>query len=277
MIVDTHVHVVTDDRSRYPQRDKPPAWPPTTGEMLLKMMDTAGIDKAVLVQTYFTYGYDNSYMTDIATARPDRFTSVCVLDPLDPKAPDELEMLVTKRGVRGIRLMNDRAHNVISLDDPKTFPLWERIATLGIPVTVAALIDDVARTAVPAAHFPGVKIAVDHIWGLKVGDGPAFDPIRPVLDLARHPNVYVKIAANNSFAVRQGNGTTRDFYGLIVKTFGANRVMWGSNYPAHAQAYGSLDERTKLAQADLSFLSEEDRGCLLSGTALTLWPELRNS
>src|SRR5689334_13034227 len=59
MIIDTHVHVFTGDRKRYPQvRDTPRAgkvpsvtdigqaeWPVTTGETLVTLMNEAGIDK----------------------------------------------------------------------------------------------------------------------------------------------------------------------------------------------------------------------------------------
>ena len=67
MIVDTHVHVFTDDRKNYPQiidtarAGSIPSitdigqtpWPLTTTESLAAMMDEAGVDKATLVQAYF--------------------------------------------------------------------------------------------------------------------------------------------------------------------------------------------------------------------------------
>ena len=96
VIVDTHVHVFTDDRKKYPQLiDTPRAgsipsiteigqtpWPVTTVETLATLMDEAGIDKATLVQAYFVYEYDNSYTCDAARLDPKRFASVVVLDPL---------------------------------------------------------------------------------------------------------------------------------------------------------------------------------------------------
>ena len=72
MIVDTHLHVFTADRKKYPQsRDTPRAgsipssgdsgqteWPLTTGENLVTRMDEPGVDKATLVQASFVYEYD---------------------------------------------------------------------------------------------------------------------------------------------------------------------------------------------------------------------------
>ena len=122
MIVDTHVHVFTDDRKKYPQiRDTPRAgaiptiaeigqteWPLTTVEILMKSMDEAGVDKATLVQAYFVYEYDNRYTVDSALGHPERFTGVVVLDPMDPRSPDELSRLVEGRGVTGLRFMRGR-------------------------------------------------------------------------------------------------------------------------------------------------------------------------
>jgi L-fuconolactonase len=274
MIVDTHVHIVAEDRKKYPSKADAPAWPLTTAEMLLSMMDANGIDRALLVQTYFTYGTDNGYVADSAVAHPDRFLGVCVLDPLAPDAPDQLSALYERGRVRGIRLMNDRKKNVISIDDPKTFPLWERIAALKIPVCMAALIEDIPLVRVPAERFPQVPIALDHLWGLKV-ESPKFEMIQPFLDLARHPNIYVKTAPNNSVAVREVKGDTQAFYQRIVDAFGAKRIMWGSNYPAHTQAYGGIKERLALGRADLGFLSADEQKWIFGETALTLWPELR--
>lgn len=135
MIVDTHVHVVSDDRKKYPQiKDTEhagsaptvadigqPEWPALTVETLLSTMDECGIDRALLVQTYFTYHFDNSYMIDAALAHPKRFLSVCVIDQLAKDAPDLLTELVEKRGVRGLRMMGARGKGV--LGDPRTFPL----------------------------------------------------------------------------------------------------------------------------------------------------------
>jgi predicted TIM-barrel fold metal-dependent hydrolase len=84
----------------------------------------------------------------------------------------------------------------------------------------------------------------------------------------------VKIAVNNSFAVRKAGGEPERFYGLLAERFGPRRIMWGSNYPAHAEAYGDLAARLALARQDLAFLAEEDRDLVLGGNARRLWPAL---
>jgi L-fuconolactonase len=277
MIVDTHVHIVSDNNTRYKRIDEGQelALPPTTVDVLLLSMAEAGVDRATLVQAYFTYRFDNSYLTDAANAHPDRFATVCVLDPLDKSSPDRLSVLVTRHGVRGLRLMNDRGRTPVSLDDPSTFPLWERAAEHNIPVCIAALLGDVPLVRVPLARFPNVKVVLDHIWGLNIGSGPPFDLLKPVFDLAEYPNFYLKVAPTNTHAVRQAKSNPIDLYGPLIERFGARRIMWGSNFPVRYGGYGSLKERIERERNDFAFLSDDDRRWIFGDTALSLWPALR--
>lgn len=287
MIVDTHVHVVSDDRKKYPQvtdgahgagaptvRDLGQVeWPALTIETLLQKMDETGIDRALLVQTYFTYHFDNRYMIDCALAHPDRFQSVCVIDQLAPNAPDLLTELVEKRGVRGLRMMGARGKNV--LGDKRTFPLWERAAALNIPICIGAKLDELPDVFAPIERFANVKVALEHVWGLELGD-PPYENLKPLWDLARYPHVYLKTAPNNSHAARKGKGSPRQFFGKLVDLFGAKRIMWGSNYPAHWNTYGHIKERLQIMEEDFSFLSAEDRRWIFGEAALSFWPSLRN-
>lgn len=286
MIVDTHVHVFTDDRKQYPQiRDTPRAgsiptiteigqteWPLTTAEILLQSMDEAGVDKATLVQAYFVYEYDNRYTVDSVRKYPQRFTGVAVLDPMDPGAPDELERLVKAGPVTGLRFMRGRLP-ASSLGEPATFPLWERLQSLGIPLSVNDRIGEIAKIRVPMARYPGVKVAFEHAWGHKVGL-PPYSVLDPLFELAKNPNVYIKTAINNIAAAREAGGTPEALYARLVEVFGAKRIMWSSNYPAHPK-FGSIKARLDEAKQALAFLGPQDRAWILGETALSFYPALR--
>ena len=202
MVVDTHVHVFTDDRKKYPQiRDTERAgkipsiteigqteWPLTTVEILMQEMDKAGVDKATLVQAYFVYEYDNRYTIDATNAHRDRFASVIVLDPLDPRAPDELSRMVDKQNVAGIRFMRGRLPES-SLGKPETFPLWARIEKLRIPLAINDRLTELPKVRKPMDRYPGVKVALEHAWGHKVGAPPDFAHMQPLFSLADNPNL----------------------------------------------------------------------------------------
>ena len=286
MIVDTHVHVFTADRRKYPQiRDTARAgsiptiteigqteWPLTTAEILIAAMDEAGVDKATLVQAYFVYEYDNRYTIDAALAHPDRFTGVVVLDPMDKNSPEKLSRLVEEKDVTGLRFMRGRLP-ASSLGDPATFPLWERMQSLGIPLQVNDRIGDISKIRKAMDKYPGVKVAFEHSWGHQVGL-PPYSVLDPLFALADNPNVYVKTAINNIAAAREAGGTPEQLYTKLVEVFGAKRIMWSSNYPAHPK-FGGIKGRLEESKKALAFLSKEDQAWIFGETALTLWPGLR--
>lgn len=287
MIVDTHVHVFTGDRKKYPQiRDTARAgsiptiteigqteWPLTTAEILIAAMDEAGIAKATLVQAYFVYEYDNRYTIESALAHPERFTAVVVLDPMDKNSPEKLGRLVEEKDVTGLRFMRGRLP-ASSLGDPATFPLWERMQSLGIPLQVNDRIGDISRIRKAMDKYPGVKVAFEHSWGHKVGL-PPYSVLDPLFALADNPNVYVKTAINNIAAAREAGGTPEQLYTKLVEVFGAKRIMWSSNYPAHPK-FGGIKGRLEESKKALAFLSKEDQDWIFGETALTLWPGLRS-
>lgn len=285
MIVDTHVHVFTDDRKKYPQiRDTARAgsipsiaeigqteWPLTTVEKLIEEFDAAGVVKATLVQAYFVYEYDNRYAIDASNAHRDRFTPVVVLDPLDPGSPDELTRMVEEQGVTGIRFMRGRLPES-SLGKPETFPLWERIEKLGIPLAINDRIHEIFKVRAPMERYPDVKVAFEHAWGHHVG-APPYEKLQPLFELAKNPNVYIKTAINNIAAARDGGGTPEELYAKLVDVFGANRMMWSSNYPAHPK-FGSVKSRVEESRKALASLSQEDQDWIFAKTALSVYPAL---
>jgi L-fuconolactonase len=286
VIVDTHVHVFTDDRQKYPQiRDTARAgsipsiteigqteWPVTTAETLIALMDEAGVDKATLVQAYFVYEYDNTYTIDAALAHPDRFTSVVVLDPMDPASPDALSRMVEEQGVTGIRFMRGRLP-ASSLGDPATFELWDRIESLGVPLAVNDRIGEISKIRNAMERYPDVMVSFEHAWGHKVGAPPDYEVLQPLFAFADNPNVYIKTAINNIAAAREGGGTPRELYQKLVDVFGAKRIMWSSNYPAHPK-FGGVKARLDESKKELAFLSAEDQAWIFGKTALAFYPAL---
>ena len=273
MIVDTHVHVTSDDQKKYPRVKDAYAWPTQSAEMLLAAMNEVGIDRALLVQPYFTYNYDNSYQVDAALAHKDRFLCVCVIDQLAKDAPEVLTDLVTKHAVAGVRFMHGKAGEGV-LRDPRSTPTWECAQALNIPICVAARLTEIADVRVMIERFPAARVALEHMWVENIGE-PPYRHFEPMFDMAQFPNVHLKITPNNSHAAREGKATPQAFFGALVDKFGAKRIMWGSNYPAHWEKYGSIKDRLPLMQHDLSFLSAEDQRWIFGETALSLWPALR--
>ena len=81
-------------------------------------------------------------------------------------------------------------------------------------------------------------------------------------------------AGGRAAAARDAGGTAEALYEKLVQTFGAKRIMWSSNYPAHPK-FNGMKSRLDEAKKVLTFLSEEDRRWIFGAPALSVFPGLR--
>jgi predicted TIM-barrel fold metal-dependent hydrolase len=121
-------------------------------------------------------------------------------------------------------------------------------------------------------RFPKLRVILDHLARPQQDDGPPYKAADSLWSLSTLPNVYLKVTERNLVGAQQGKATAQTFFGKLVSDFGANRIAWGSNYPASEK---SLPDLVNLAQETLSFLPARDREWIFSGTAETLYPALR--
>lgn len=279
-IVDIHPHVIAADHARYPLSpvdDMLSEWAarrPATCEQLLAAMDEAGVAQAVLVQASTAHGHDNRYTADSAAAYPARFAWVGSLDALAPDAPDQLTYWVQERGMAGLRLFtagSTMPEQAPWLGDPASYPTWARAQELDIPICVQMRLAGVPALRHLLDRFPGVRVIVDHFGRPPLDDGPPYVAAEPFFALARYPQVYVKLSTVTHADAAVGRSTPRAFLEQLVGEFGADRIAWGSNFPA---SEGPLAALVALAREWVAFLPAEDQQRILSGTALALYPRL---
>lgn len=278
MIVDTHVHIISSDEERYPLRPAAGfrmrglrSWHremPVSAEQLLEAMDGAGVDRAIVVQPFSAYGFDNSYHADGAARYPERLASICTVDPLAGDAAQRLRFWVKERGMQGLRLTTNS--DSARLDDPGADALWREAATLAIPICVLTTPDHWGEVQVQAERFSSVPILLDHVGGS--GGAESEEQIRALVALASLTNLSLKISTVNLApqAARDEAGLQR--WRRIVTAFGAERLLWGSNYPVSQE--GSYADMVNLGRTSLPFLSVGERDQMLAGNALRFWTGL---
>ena len=264
LVVDTHTHVVARESGQYPL-DAVGGWyrdAAVSVEELLALMGEARVDRAVLVQAVSAYRHDNRYVLDSAMRDPARCTSVVCLDPQAPGAAAELRRLATSRGAHGLRWW-------ALADEPLGEPraMWDELQELGLPVVVtmfARRLDELARVV---AGLPPVPIALDHCAFADLSGGVPED----LRLLAALPTISLKVSTIVLDGMAE-HGDVRDGLAELVAVFGADRLMWGSDFSqTHDRPYPDLAD---LARHAASRLEDHDRAAFLGGTALRLWPEL---
>jgi predicted TIM-barrel fold metal-dependent hydrolase len=120
-------------------------------------------------------------------------------------------------------------------------------------------------------RFPTTRVSLDHC-GFPSLDGPPFDAASPLFELATLGNLYCKVSSIVIDAASQGDAGPSQFIQKLVSEFGADHVMWGSDFcQTHDRTY---DELVALAKNAFSCLSSEDQAWCFAGTAKSLWPSL---
>ena len=278
-VIDIHPHVISTDETRYPRAPlggHQSTWShdrPVGVDQLIAEQDRAGIDKAALVQASTCYGHDNSLVADAVAAHPQRFTGVFSCDVLAPDACETMAHWMA-RGLTGLRLFTTGSTmpgQAGWLDDPRTFPAWQLAADRRLPVCLQMTPQGIPAIEAILERFPGLRVVLDHLARPVQDDGPPYHGAESLWRLARSPGVYLKLTERNIVGARAGLATPETFFGQLVSTFGANRIAWGSNYPASERP---LAELVTLAQEALAFLPESDRRWIFRGTAQVLYPTL---
>lgn len=267
MLIDTHVHVVSDDLERYPLNPGHATNPwyethPCSGPELRALMAGAGVDAAVLVQGVGAYRFDNSYTLAAAADAPGVFTSVVCTDRSTSDAVDVVRAIVVRRKARGYRWVTFAEDG--RLAEPRA--LWDALAELGVPVVLTALADRLPEIAELVAQLPPLPLALDHC---------AFaDLSRGVPDalavLAAFPNLYLKVSTHALHSAAAG-GDPADAVAELAARF-TGRVMWGSDWSqTHHAPYAEIVEEGRRAAAKCT---DAQRDAYFAASALSLWPEL---
>jgi predicted TIM-barrel fold metal-dependent hydrolase len=278
-IIDIHPHIIATDLQRYPAsplKGKQSEWSkerPQTFEKLIAEMDDAGIAKAAIVQASTYYGTDNSYLADCIATSPKRFTGVCTIDTLAPNAVSVLDGWI-KRGMTGLRIFtggSTGASDESLIDDPRSYPVWEYCGANGISICIQTNQGGWERVRGLLERFPGTKLVMDHGGRPKLEDGPPYETAKALFEMARFPNLYLKLTPRIVAIARMGNATPETYFPALVAAFGADRMAWGSNLPANE---GPMRALVDDAKAGLASLSEADQAMIFAGTAKRLYPAL---
>jgi len=268
VIVDSHVHVIGPDRNRYPltPRELSGKWyfeAPCSAERFLEEMDGAGVDQAVLVQAVGAYTFDNAYAADSAAARPDRFASAACIDPQGADPRGDLDRWLVERGMRGVRIFAV-SRTSSWLGDPKTFPIWEHALARGAHLIVTIMgphqLPELVRFL---EAFRDTEVSLDHC-----GFPDAAKP-ESLLALARFPKLQLKVTTHVIDVGAEHAGEPQPFVARIAREFGADRMMWGSDFSqTWDRPYAAL---AALGRRAAEGLSAADRAAYLGGTAARLW------
>jgi len=225
---DTHAHIL-GPAARYAYSHARVYTPPDC--LLadyLHMLDTLGIERAVLIQPS-VYGTDNTAMLDAMKAAGDRFRGVAVVP--DDISAGELQRL-DAAGVRGVRV------NIVDVKDrkPGTLPLEslralaQRIQPLGWHMEFLMHVDEFPDFDRQFADFP-VDIVLGHLGYMATAKGLATAGFQALLKLVGSGRCWVKFTGPYRISPKALPYDDVTPFAHALTAANPERIIWGTDWP----------------------------------------------
>ena len=270
-IIDSQVHIWAPETPDKPwdrvDAAKPHRPEPLGHEELLREMDAAGVDRAVLVPPTWEADRNDTSM-EAARLHPDRFA---VMGRLTLDAPESHERMATwtdQPGMLGIRLTFHRGRYRTWLDEGTIDWFWEAAERYDVPVMALAP-HALPQLAEIAARHPGLRLCIDHMG---LNSSLIGKPLSPIVDglikLAALPNVAVKASALPCYSTESyPYPSLHPQIRRVVDAFGPQRVFWGTDLSHLPCPYG---QALTLFTEELQNLTADEKEWIL-GRALAEW------
>lgn len=120
-------------------------------------------------------------------------------------------------------------------------------------------------------RYPQMAVVIDHCAKPRIAAGAFDEWARAMRDLARGENVFCKLSglvteAGASF----DEAIFRPYVDLVLETFGAQRLIWGSDWPVCTLA-ASYEHWCRLTDALLAGCPAKERAQILGGNAARIY------
>jgi len=277
---DTHTHAISNDPESYPvkplggTRSEWSQTRPVDIDGLLRSLDEAGVERAALVHASTVYGFDNSYAADALAKHPDRLVGVCAVDFLADSAVVDLQRWVEDRGFSGVRIrVSDGTTKVPTpgsgVNDERMSAVWDYVDKQGLPVCIQMHSKDAPKLAQVLEAHPALTVLLDHAGRPNATGGPDYPHLGELAQLARYPGVNLKITppALRRLEAEPGVDPT-EVLRRLADSFGADHLMWGSNFPA---SEGSLAQLRDEIESRLPDFDAEQLAAVLGGNAARIY------
>ena len=231
--------------------------------VLERVMSKAGIERAVLVQHLGEF--DNSYIQSIVADAPEKFAGVCLIDWDDRDASAQLVRQAELNVFGGVRL------SIESLEFNR--PLWVQAVDLGLNIVVFSFENMVKKQNMLREFLDehsNARLILSHLGFPNLQEDPHLEAHGHVFELAKYSGVYFQVSGMHMFC-KYPYRAVWPAIDRALKTFGPERMLWGSNYPVVGQDDAYLAEVQLMKDACDGVIDAVELEKIVAGTALRLW------
>lgn len=268
MTIDSHQHFWRLDRGDYHwmSSDLAALYRDYGPEDLAPLLARHGIGRTILVQAAATVA-ETEFMLAVAARTPFVAGVVGWAEFADPDAPATIARLARDPLLVGLRPMVQDIANDDWLVRTDLAPAFRALREHGLVFDALVFPRHLSRLLVVLDRYPDLPVVVDH--GAKPGIARRrLDPWRAdMAAVAARPNAFCKLSGLVTEAVAEwGIEDLRPYVDHLLAVFGAERLLWGSDWPVVNLA-GGYESWREAALALLSGLAETERDAVLGGNA----------
>ncbi|WP_455381952.1 amidohydrolase family protein [Salinispira pacifica] len=269
MIVDAHQHFIQFNREEYPwigdgmtvlQRDLLP-------DDLSAASRAVGVDATVAVQARQSLA-ETQWLIELAHANSSVAGVVGWVDLRDPQVDALLERLSAERSVVGVRhVIHDEPDDDFMLRDDFCRGI-SRLARYGLTYDILIFSRHLPQALQFVRRFPDQPFVIDHIAKPRIRDGELLEWRRKLAPLAKCDNVFCKLSGMVTEAkpALWKPEDFRPYIETVLELFGADRVMFGSDWPV-CTLETAYTEVFEIVDGAISGASEHERDCIFGRTA----------
>jgi predicted TIM-barrel fold metal-dependent hydrolase len=266
--IDTHLHCFAGpDDPRFPYHERAPYRPPdaATPEHLLKCMDGAGIDYAIVVHPE-PYQDDHRYLEHCLDVGGGRLKGTCLFFADRPGSVAKLPELVKRAPIVAARVHAYAPDRLPPFGKPELRELWKTAGELGLAVQIHFEPRYAPGFEPLIAEFSDTTVIIDHL-------GRPFQGIpeehEVVVRWSRFENTVMKLSsipAQTSYPHRDITPVIK----RLVAEFGPERMIYGGGFSAGAtpETYRAAFDR---AESFIAHLPADQRAMVLGGNAAKLF------
>jgi predicted TIM-barrel fold metal-dependent hydrolase len=239
-------------------------------DLLAALLDRRGIERACVLAACDEHNPgNNEFVASLCRAQPDRFVMLAEIPLASPRRTELLHRTIHDWRARGFRYFVPPAEMPDAWAAPDDF--WSRVNTAGLCVALNLAPRQAGHLPTLVKRYPQIRWLLDHMGRPRYDMSDA--EYQPILDLAAHPNVFVKLSGFYAFTAESSEYPYADLQRFVIRlrdAFGAQRLLWGSDAPPVLD-FSSYEQSFTCLTRHCSQLATEDLAWILGQTAKKLF------
>ena len=268
-IIDSHQHFWQIEKFNY-------EWMSAADKILYRdflpagfeqVLKEKGVTKSVAVQAHQSIA-EARWLLELSDQYDFIAGVVGWVDLQGEKLMEQLDELTKHPKFKGVRHVVQDEPDDDWIIRPKVIKGIKSLAKYGLSYDILVFPRHLFYTKTLVEQCPEIKFVIDHLAKPPIAKGEIKQWANDINKLAKFPNVYCKLSGMVTKASHQ-TWTAKDlqpFANVVLESFGAERVMFGSDYPVCLLA-ASYQTVFETYQSFLQHLSQTEQDLILGGNA----------